>query len=139
MLTGGSSSRHFTLEEANRLVPWLQQLFQQMALLRERIAEREAEVYQLARQGHQNGGSKIEDLIKEKREDINSIVSELREESEKIQKEGILLRDPQRGLVDFLSILDGEEVCLCWCWVEDEGRVTHWHTIDAGYRGRQLL
>lgn len=139
MITGGSPSRHFTLEEANRLVPWLQQLFEQMAFLRDRIAEREAEVYQLASQGHQNGGSKIENLIKERREDINSMISGLREESEKIQKEGILLRDPQRGLVDFLSLRDGEEVYLCWCWVEDEGWVTHWHTIDSGYRGRQLL
>ena len=131
--------RYFTLEEANRLLPWLQQLFEEMGMLRERIAEREKVVYELAWQGRQNGGSQVEDHIKEQREAIDSMTADLQEEADKIQKEGILLRDSRRGLVDFLSLREGQEVYLCWCWVEDGGWITHWHFIDSGYVGRQPI
>jgi hypothetical protein len=139
LVTEGSPLRYFTLEEANRLLPWLQKLFEGIDLLRERIAEREMAVSELARQGRQNGGSKVENNIKEQREAIDSMTADLLGETDKIQKEGILLRDPRRGLVDFPSLREGQEVYLCWCWVEDGGWITHWHSIDSGYVGRQPI
>ena len=43
----------------------------------------------------------------------------------------------RRGLVDFPSIRDGEEIYLCWKL--DEQRVAWWHEPDAGFAGRQPL
>jgi hypothetical protein len=48
-----------------------------------------------------------------------------------------VVRDIGRGLIDFPSIRDGEEVYLCWELTED--RVSWWHELDAGYPGRQPL
>ncbi len=49
----------------------------------------------------------------------------------------VVLRDVERGLVDFPAIRDGREVYLCWLLDEDE--IRYWHPIDAGFAGRRPL
>ena len=49
----------------------------------------------------------------------------------------IVLRDLDRGLVDFPALRDGREVYLCW--VDGEADISFWHELDAGYAGRQEL
>jgi hypothetical protein len=61
----------------------------------------------------------------------------LRTEVERLASEGILLRDPETGLVDFPAERDGERVYLCWRLGED--RVGHWHPTDTGFAGRRPL
>jgi hypothetical protein len=50
---------------------------------------------------------------------------------------GILLRDPQTGLVDFPAERDGERVFLCWRLGED--RVGWYHPEGSGFSGRRPL
>lgn len=54
-----------------------------------------------------------------------------------LEDKEILLRDPERGLVDFPSMRDGEEIYLCW--LVDEGEVAWWHDHDSGFAGRQPI
>jgi hypothetical protein len=54
-----------------------------------------------------------------------------------LEEAGIMIRDIDRGLIDFPAIRDEREVYLCWELGEDE--ITHWHELDSGYRGRQPL
>ena len=54
-----------------------------------------------------------------------------------LQAMDVVLRDLDRGLVDFPSIRDGQEVFLCWEEGEDE--VAYWHDLEAGYGGRRPL
>ena len=56
---------------------------------------------------------------------------------QELQEMEIVLRDLDRGLVDFPSIRDGREVFLCWEEGEDE--IGFWHDLDAGYGGRRPL
>jgi hypothetical protein len=49
----------------------------------------------------------------------------------------VVVRDVDRGLVDFPALRDGEEVYLCWLVDEDE--IRFWHAPDAGFAGRQPL
>ena len=55
----------------------------------------------------------------------------------RIQETGVLVKDLDIGLVDFPSLLDGEEVYLCWKLGEDH--IAFWHGIDEGYAGRKPL
>ena len=50
---------------------------------------------------------------------------------------GILVKDIDKGLIDFLSIRDGQEVYLCWKHGEDE--LSFWHDVNKGYGGRQPI
>ena len=61
----------------------------------------------------------------------------LRREVESITALGIVLRDPESGLVDFPSLRQGQEVFLCWRVGEDQ--VGYWHGPEAGFSGRQPL
>ena len=49
----------------------------------------------------------------------------------------VIVRDLERGLVDFPALRDEREVYLCWEEGEDE--ITQWHETDAGFSGRQDL
>jgi len=44
-------------------------------------------------------------------------------------------KDLTMGLVDFLGLLDNDEVNLCWR--HGEPRVRFWHGLDEGYAGRK--
>jgi hypothetical protein len=50
----------------------------------------------------------------------------------------IVLRDIDRGLIDFPALRDGEEVYLCWL-VDDEDSIGFWHAPEAGFSGRRPI
>jgi hypothetical protein len=50
---------------------------------------------------------------------------------------GILLRDPETGLIDFPAERDGMRVFLCWRLGED--RVAWYHDEQTGFSGRKPL
>lgn len=50
----------------------------------------------------------------------------------------VVLRDVERGLIDFPAIRDDEEVYLCWL-VDDEEAIGFWHEPEAGFAGRRPL
>jgi hypothetical protein len=50
---------------------------------------------------------------------------------------GVLLRDPERGLVDFPAERDGRRVFLCWRLGEEH--VDFWHEENSGFIGRKPL
>jgi Uncharacterized conserved protein (DUF2203) len=49
----------------------------------------------------------------------------------------VVVRNLERGLIDFPSLLGGEEVYLCW--LLEEPTVSHWHAPEAGFGGRRPL
>ena len=61
----------------------------------------------------------------------------LRAEIVHLSERGIILRDPETGLVDFPAEIDGNRVYLCWQLGEE--RVAYWHDIDTGFVGRKPL
>ena len=62
---------------------------------------------------------------------------EVRELLARSRQLGIVVRDIDRGLIDFPAIRDGREVYLCW--ELDEERIGFWHDLESGYGGRQPL
>jgi hypothetical protein len=61
----------------------------------------------------------------------------LREDLTTLAELGILLRDPESGLVDFPSELEGRRVFLCWQLGEE--RVAWYHDEHAGFTNRRPL
>lgn len=61
----------------------------------------------------------------------------LKAELEHLAERGILLRDPEIGLIDFPSDRDGRRVYLCWRLGEDE--VAWYHEVSAGFGNRKPL
>jgi hypothetical protein len=61
----------------------------------------------------------------------------LKRDIEHLAERGILLRDPETGLVDFPAERDGRRVFLCWQLGED--RVAFYHEEQSGFTGRKPL
>ena len=57
--------------------------------------------------------------------------------ADRLQQLGVVVKDLDRGLVDFPALHNGEEVLLCWQVGEDE--VAFWHGVDEGFAGRKPL
>jgi hypothetical protein len=121
--------RHFTRAEANALLPQLKALLNQLREAKDELTDAEAhEALSEAAPG--NGGG-------EEGRQVGVAFLEVRRLLETIEQSGIVLRDIDRGLVDFPAVIDGNEVYLCWELEEDD--VAYWHDMDAGYGGREPL
>ena len=64
-------------------------------------------------------------------------VRTLRAELEHLAEIGVVLRDPESGLLDFLGEVEGRRVWLCWRLGEE--RVGHFHELDSGFAARKPL
>ncbi|HSD23792.1 MAG TPA: DUF2203 domain-containing protein [Solirubrobacterales bacterium] len=121
--------RHFTPEEANALLPQLTALLTQLREARDELTDAEAHEA-LAEAAPTNGGG-------EEGHQVGVAFLEVRRLLETVEQAGIVLRDIDRGLVDFPALIDGREVYLCWEIGEDE--VGYWHDLEGGYGGREPL
>jgi hypothetical protein len=122
-------SRHYTLEEASAVLPRVAELIVSMRSARDRLGDREARKA-LAEAGRTNGGGKPGRVVSEG-------FLELRESMLELRALEVVLRDLDRGLVDFPALREGREVYLCW--QEGEDRIGFWHEPDAGFAGRRPL
>ena len=73
----------------------------------------------------------------DKRDSWSRTLARVQELVERLQDWNIQLRDISTGLIDFPTVIDGEEACLCWRLGEPE--VGYWHTPDEGFPGRRPL
>lgn len=121
--------RHFTLDQANRLLSALKPLLLELRQSKDRLVDGEAHEA-LSEAAPANGGG-------EPGRQVGEAFLEVRRLLERLQEAGIVLRDVDRGLVDFPSLRDGREIYLCWELGEDE--ITHWHDLESGYPGREPL
>lgn len=127
--TGLVHERHFTRAEANALLPQLGPLLNQLRNAKDELTDEEAHEA-LAGAAPSNGGGG------EGRQ-VGVAFLEVRRLLETLQQSGLVLRDIDRGLVDFPALIDGREVYLCWEVGEDE--VSYWHDLEGGYGGREPL
>ena len=127
-------ARIFTVEQANRMLPLIRRIVedivQDYARWREQVGV--LEVVAAGRRGDAppNEAEKVEQDTQRLAADIERYVQELR-------KLGVDFKGFEDGLVDFPSQIDGRPVYLCWKLGEDA--VEHWHPVDTGFAGRQKL
>jgi hypothetical protein len=121
--------RHFSREEANALLPQVTALLSQLQEAKDELTDTEAHEA-LSEAAPTNGGG-------EQGRQVGVAFLEVRRILETVERAGIVLRDIDRGLVDFPALMDGREVYLCWELGEDE--VGYWHDLEGGYGGREPL
>jgi hypothetical protein len=120
---------HWSIEDANALLPWVGERVRRIRRARDRLVDDPA-MSSLPSIAVVTGGTWPG------REAAVATV-ELTLGLEQLGRLDIVVRDLDSGLVDFPAIRDGEEVYLCW--LLDEPAVSHWHALEAGFIGRQPL
>jgi hypothetical protein len=121
--------RHWTVAEANAAIGYLGEKIDRLRTLIARMERPEAE-RGYATAGVEAGGGWPG------REPAAAAV-EVALIMQTLERLDIVIRDLDRGLIDFPAMRDGVEIYLCW--LRDEPRVSHWHDPAAGFAGRQPL
>jgi hypothetical protein len=129
--------RYFTPEEANQALEELRPLAEEMVALRAELVQAQGERASLGAQVGANGGDLTPSDFAEADERLEQAASELAHCVERIQAAGVLVKDLDRGLLDFPARREGEEILLCWHVGEDE--IRFWHGVDEGFAGRKPL
>ncbi|MBI2956550.1 MAG: DUF2203 domain-containing protein [Acidobacteria bacterium] len=75
--------------------------------------------------------------LAEKKLERDSLVSGMREAVTCIEEIGCVVKDLDLGLIDFPSLLNEEQIYLCWKLGEE--RIRFWHRMDEGFAGRKPL
>jgi len=131
------AERYFTPSEANELLAEVRPLAESLVEHRNGMrlaAERRA---RLTARIAGNGGDLDPQEPGELDEQFERESQAVARAVEGLQRLGLLVKDLDRGLVDFPALHNGEEVLLCWQVGEDE--VAYWHGVDEGFAGRKPL
>ena len=128
----------FTLDEAQALLPLLESPLKRTIQDKRNADEVEAALSEIARRIYLSGGMKVDTAaVTQKRAEMEGHLRRVRENLAEIDAIGVQVKDLDTGLLDFPFRLDDEIVLLCWRL--GEPAVEHWHTLDAGFKGRQPL
>jgi hypothetical protein len=119
-------TRIFTKEEADALLPELRRVLGEM---------RQAKAELLLAQSRLPEARGVERRALE--EEIRFLMGTLEADARHLASLGVLLKDLDRGLVDFPARVWGEIVFLCW--QEGEPEVAHYHPLSGGFAERRPL
>ncbi len=128
-----SSSRFFTLEEAERTLPLVRgivaDLVQEYPGWRAGVSRYE----ELALAARADSGET--DEMQSALADVNARAARIDVYLKELESIGCVFKGFEAGLVDFLSLRNDEPILLCWRLGEE--RITHWHPVDGGFEGRR--
>ena len=121
--------KHYLLDEARSLLPLVKVWISELVKLRNQIRKHEKWSSSRLNNGLDVGGDRTNAWVHD--------LSRFQEVAQEFQAREILLKDLDRGLIDFPALRNGQEVFLCWELCESD--IQHWHDLDSGYAGRQPI
>jgi len=128
----------FTVDEAQSLLPVLESLLKRAIEGRRSAQSAESVLNEVAQRIYFVGGMRVDTAgLARRRAEMESHLKRVRESIAEIDAIGVQVQDLESGLLDFPCRLDDEIVLLCWRM--GEPAIQHWHTVEAGFQGRQPL
>ncbi len=130
--------RYFTVEEAEALLPSIREGVRRIQAIKASLDDSESALRKTAEKVMFAGGVLLDRAKVSKELAAREVLaSDLKEQIQTVQSQGCLIKDLSMGLLDFPTLLRGEEVYLCWKAGED--RIRFWHGVSEGYRGRKPI
>lgn len=123
----------FTLEEANALLPSVREIVRRVQRAYTRVAASREAAKAAAESARLGGGGGIVGGS-----GYVVALSDLAEQSGRLEALGVQIKDYGRGLIDFPSLREGRVVLLCWQMGEGD-QLEWWHDTEAGFAGRRPL
>jgi len=120
-----AGKKYFTLEEANRSLPYVRKVVADLTQCYARVLEIR---HDIEHPHPDQSAEQLETEYEQAMERLGQFVDEL-------NLVGVELKDFEKGLLDFPCLQNDREIHLCWQLGED--RIVAWHEVDAGYKGRQ--
>jgi hypothetical protein len=121
--------KHYTRDEARALLPQIREWLDELTVARGHLGTYEQRLAVLLSGGNDVGGEIVNQWVR--------TFAHLKQTLKEFQRRGILIKELDRGLIDFPAILGGKEVFLCWERGEED--IEFWHDLESGYAGRERL
>ena len=160
------AERTFTLEEAQTLIPVLESLLRSAMEGKKLIQEAELNAallsasagllfldeIHLLRATHQHallqvldkrriflsGGSNVDVLrLARRKAERDKAAQTVKDSLAEINATGVQVKDLDIGLLDFPCLIEDQIILLCWKL--GENKITHWHGLTEGFRGRKPI
>lgn len=132
------ADKYFNRREAEALLPVIEHHLVQAREQKETVDHLDMELARAGARIMMLGGSiPPYKELKAKRAQRESVVAVVEESVNKIQATGCVVKDLDEGLVDFPSLIQGQEAFLCWK-LGEEG-IAYWHGLEEGFAGRKPL
>ena len=128
---------HFTVVEAESAIPWMRRAVESMRDASAHAQEAQSQLSALMDSIQSNGRESHGEEWEAQQAAIEESAKTVRAVLDEFSDRGIILRDVQRGLVDFPAMREDREVYLCWLYGETS--IEYWHEVDTGFDGRQPL
>jgi hypothetical protein len=128
----------FSLDEAQSLLPVLESLLRRAIEAKAAAGRLEADFQMLSQKIFLSGGLLVDVAdVARKRMAQRTAVQQAQDAIQEIDSIGVQVKDLDKGLLDFPCQLGEQTVLLCWQL--GEAKIDYWHTIEAGFQGRQPL
>jgi hypothetical protein len=132
------SSRTFTLNEAQDLLPVLESLLRTAIDGKKLIESAESELQAVAHKIFLNGGMSLNIVhLARRKAERDKVIQKVKDAMAEIDAIGVQVKDLDIGLLDFPCEVDGRTVLLCWKL--GEKAITHWHSVSEGFAGRKPI
>lgn len=131
-------ARYFSLADAEDLLPQIEPALRDAIALKAEFLEARSEFEGAIYRVTILGGSVVDRerfLTQRSRRDTSAAA--LKDKIEEIHNRGCVIKDLDMGLIDFPALFRGQEVYLCWKL--GENRISFWHGVEEGFRGRKTI
>jgi len=126
------------LNEAQTLLPVVEGLLRKAQSAGRRASDLEQEMQQIQQRIFLLGGVQVDIVAAARRRaERDKATQEVQDTLAEIDAIGVQVKDLEKGLLDFPSVLDGKSVLLCWKLGEKE--IGYWHSPEDGFAGRKPL
>jgi len=130
-------ARYFTADEANEILDVVRPLAEEMIERRRALVELQVRDAEFTGTIAGNGGDFDPGELREVYDQMAEEATAVARCVAGIHEVGALVKDLDRGLIDFPAQREGEDVLLCWHVGEAE--IEFWHGLDEGFSGRKPL
>jgi hypothetical protein len=128
----------FTVEEANKLLAELRPKIERLVKIKDEFdrVQVQMDVLTLAAAGASPENPDAMELA-QFRERRKILGEQIAQGITAVHRRGCVVKDLDRGLLDFYALAGDRLIFLCWQLGEPE--VMHWHTLEGGFTGRQPI
>jgi hypothetical protein len=132
------TTKYFTLDEANLLLPFVDQELIKLQALKREFQEKYLELRRKKQAYHEGQPSSSDkDPFFTMESELEFMQIEAKTHMNSVENKGIEIKDIDIGLVDFPALINGNEVLLCWR--QGEESIGYFHGRQDGFSGRQAI
>ena len=136
-------SKLVSIDEANRMLPLLRSIVDDIRFCWEQIISKRTELECLEKTEESSAAGQNDEGAAEAEQDqeildvkaeLNRLIERINNYIREVEDLGCFVEEFKRGIVNFPSLYHGRKVFLCWGL--DEDQVGYWHELDESFNDR---